>query len=246
MENVTALTGATLARSDSTHTSQTNMSQRRNTPTSPSRRRYTGAFALAIAGLAACSADREALPTAPVAAAPNAAAFGKGPDDKAVTDAAKRLTDAALTVLAPTWHTTSADVEAPTTKPLDLSCPGFSGVYMVSQRVGKSGGTLKFGKSELKIPSGALSADTQISATITFGAGVDVDFQPHGLQFAKAAELKVDWTGCTAPAGSPINMYYTDAAGYITQVMPSAKSSATQSRMLTDHFSGFTVSWGRR
>ena len=224
MGYVTALTGVTRSRSDSTHTIQTNMSQRRNTSTQPSRRRHTGAFALALAGLAACSADRETSPTAPVASVPAptaAASYATGPSDK---DAAKRLTDAALTVLAPTWHTTSADVEAPTTKPLDLTC-SYQGVYVVSQRVGKSGGTLKFGKSELKIPSGALSADTQISATITLGQGVDVDFQPHGLKFAKAAELKVDYTGCAAPAGSPINMYYTNESGYITQVMPSATSS---------------------
>ena len=117
---------------------------------------------------------------------------------------------------------------------------------MVSQRMGRNGGTLKFGKSELRIPAGALSADTQISATITLGQGVGVELQPHGLTFAKAAELRVDWTGCTAPSGSPINLYYTDTSGYITQVMPSASTGPTTARMLTDHFSGFTVSWGRR
>lgn len=221
------------------------MSQRRNTPAPSSRRRHTGALVLAVAGLAACSTDRETAPTAPVAAAP-APAFDKGPDDK---DAGKRFTDDALTSLSNTWHTGSADAVAATTKPLALSCvAGYQGTFTVSQRVGRNGTTIKFGKSEFKVPSGALSSDVQITATFTLdGQGVNVDFQPHGLKFAKAAEARIDFTGCQAPSGAPINAYYTNDQGFVTQVMPSsAASGSKQVRMLTDHFSGYTVSWGRR
>lgn len=223
------------------------MSQRRNTFLQSSRSRYTAGAALVLAGLAACSADQVSGPAAPAASTAPAAmpSLAKGAGDKEIEDAAKRLTDGALTTLAATWHTTSADIEAPTTKPLDLTC-SLQGTYMVSQRIGRSGGTLRFGRSELRIPSGALASDVQISATITLGGRVNVDFAPHGLKFAKAAELRVDWAGCTAPSGSPINLYYTDDSGRITQVMPSAKGAGTTARMLTDHFSGFSVGWGRQ
>lgn len=240
MGNVTVLTHALRSLSDHTHTLKTHMSQRRNTFFNTSRSRYTMVGALAVAGLAACSADRVSAPVGPVPSA--VAAFEVGSDK----DAAERKSDAQLTAIAPTWHTSATDVEAPTTKPLDLAC-GVRGMYMVSQRIGKSGGSLRFGNSELKIPSGALASDVTVSATITLGQGVDVQFAPHGLKFAKAAELRVDYTGCTVPAGSAVNVYYTDDQSRITQTMPSAASTSGSRtvRTLTDHFSGFVVGWGR-
>ena len=227
------------------HPPKTRMPHRRNTfaPSSQSRHVGFGVLALAALGaLAACSSDRV---TAPAAPAPSAAALSKGPGEE--KDAPKRLSDAQLTAVAPTFRTTSADMEAPTTTPLPLSC-GFMGRYMVSQRVGKGGGSLRFGRSELRVPSGALAGDVQLTADISLSKeGVKVDFGPHGLKFAKAAELRVDYTGCTAPAGSALNVYYTDDANRIVQTMPSAADpSAKKMRALTDHFSGFVVSWGRR
>ncbi len=215
------------------------MPQRRNTMSAGSRTRYILSAGAAVA-LAACSADRATGP----AVAPTAAAFGKGPGEE--TDAPKRMTDAELTAAAATFRTTTADVEAPTMTPLPISC-GVTGRYMVSQRIGRAGGSLRFGRSELRVPSGALAADVQITADISLSrAGVTVNFGPHGLKFAKAAELRADFTGCTVPSGAALNVYYTDASNRITQTMPSSwTAGSTQIRSLTDHFSGYVVSWGR-
>jgi hypothetical protein len=219
------------------------MSQRRNTTIGPSRRRHIAVGALSLVALAACSADRM---TAPAAVPSQDASLGKGEDDKKAKDAGKRLTPTQLEAAAPTFRTTSADIEAPADKPLPLSC-GFTGRYMVSQRIGKGGGSLKFGRSEFKVPAGALTSDVQVTADISIGQeGVEVNFGPHGLKFAKAAELRVDYTGCTAPTGAALNVYYTDGYDRIVQTMPSAMvPGAPQIRSLTDHFSGYVVSWGR-
>lgn len=216
------------------------MSQRRNTADGSSRYRHAAAGTLAILALAACSADRVTAP----AAAPTAASYGKVED--AARDASKRLTPTQLEAAATTFRTTSADVEAPTATPLPLTC-GFTGRYMVSQRIGKGGGSLRFGRSEFKVPAGALASDVQITADISLSkAGVTVKFGPHGLKFAKATELRVDYTGCTVPAGAALNVYHTDAYNRIVQTMPSAMVTAVpQVRALTDHFSGYVVGWGR-
>lgn len=217
------------------------MSQRRNTSTGTSRRRHIAVGALSLVALAACSADRM---TAPAAVPSQNASFSTA--EAATRDAGRRMTPTQLEAAAPTFRTTSADIEAPTTTPLPLSC-GFTGRYMVSQRIGKGGGSLYFGRSEFKVPAGALASDVQITADISLSkGGVTVKFGPHGLKFAKATELRVDYTGCTVPTGAAINVYHTDAYNRIVQTMPSAVvAGAPQVRALTDHFSGYTVSWGR-
>lgn len=222
------------------------MSELRNTACPASRRRTTATLAaaagvFAVAALAACSTDGTTAPQQAVA--PTAAALSKEEgDDK---DARERRSDRELDDLTTTFQTTSADEEAGVAMPLPLVC-GIRGTYMVSRRIGRSGGSLKFGRSELKVPAGALGDDVQVSATIRLGESVGVEFAPHGLKFAKPAELRIDYTGCTPPLGAALNVYYTNDQGRIVQTMPSADTRSTkQIRALTDHFSGYAVSWGR-
>lgn len=232
------------------------MSTPHNTPPQPSRGRriavVLGAIIAPIAAvIAGCSTDG---PTGPqpngrvaLAAAPafNAAPVPPPPPKPSPKDSANRVTPTQLAVEASSWHTQSSDKESGQDRPLNISC-GFTGQYTVSQPIGTAGGVLTFGKSSLTIPKGALSTTTQISATITLGSSVTVDFQPHGLQFAKAATIKADFTGCTVPSSSPgLNVYYLTSTGGIAQSMPSAKASSTVVQALTDHFSGYAVSWGR-
>ena len=222
-------------------------------------RAATPALALGTAAvtavLAACS-DSPTAPTRPAAGA----AFSKSADKTAAKaakdsvkaakhtakDDAQRMAEAALDTVATTWHTTAQDQEPGTDRPVTLTC-SVDEQASVTQTIGKKGGVLTVGSSTLTIPAGALSQAQSITATVTKGAqGVRLDFAPHGLTFQHAVEFRVDYRGCDALAGLPLNVFYTDAAGGIVQVMPSAQAPAGQAvRALTDHFSGYLVSWGR-
>lgn len=230
------------------------MSQSGNTPSGPSRARTlrTGAAALGLALLAACSSDRVAGPgTAAPSAAPSASLLPLGGVLRGVVnflgDATRRLTGTELDALKATFHTTAADLELPVWRPATLTC-GVATTATATQSVGPAGGVLRFGRGTLLIPEGALASEVQITATATLGSEVSVDFAPHGLQFAKAVEVRVDYDGCRPPSThAGLNVFYTNAGGLITQTMPSADDrDGTAIRALTDHFSGYIVAWGRR
>ena len=245
-------------------TPKTQMLTQRNSTPQPSRGRNVVAVVAAViapiaAMIAACSTDSVTSPTsaarvAATAVRPNAGPVASTaptpppPKPKAKpspVDSAMRQSPAQLAAIAPTWHTQSSDIESGTDRPLNLAC-GFDGVYSVGQPIGPNGGVLRFGSSSLTIPKGALSSTVMISATVTLGQAVKVDFAPHGMQFAKAVTIVTDYSGCTMPSTGAINVYYTDASGGITQSMPSSNDAAHGVvTSLTDHFSGYAVAWGR-
>lgn len=229
------------------------MSTQRNSAPRPSRRRNVAAVIAAVispiaAMIAACSTDSVTSPTAaPHAIAANVAPTPPPPPKPKpnAKDAANRETPSQLAAEAPTWHTQPGDREAGFDRPLNLAC-GVAGSWSVSQMIGPNGGVLRFGSSSLTIPQGALNTTVNISARVTLGQAVQIDFAPHGLQFAKAATIVANFSGCTMPAGNSINMYYTDDFGGILQSMPSANSTGSPVvTSLTDHFSGYIVAWGR-
>ncbi|GJG88243.1 hypothetical protein tb265_34240 [Gemmatimonadetes bacterium T265] len=176
--------------------------------------------------------------TAPAAPAPT--------PKYSAADAALRETLSQLTAQAATFYTQPGDQESGTDRPLPLTC-GVAGGWTVTQPVGPNGGTLWFGASSLTIPRGALSTTVMISATVTLGQGAKVDFAPHGLHFAKAVTITVNYNGCSMPANAPgMNVYYLNDSGGIAQSMPSANDPNQRIvTSLTDHFSGYMMSWGR-
>lgn len=160
-------------------------------------------------------------------------------------DDANRTTLGALSGLAANWHTTPSALESGSEHPLDLTC-SVSQRSSASQLIGPQGGVLRLGAHSLTVPKGALATTVLISATATVGPSVRIDFAPHGLQFAKAATLVLNYTGCTMPSTGAGNVYYTNEFDAIRQSMPSANDPATKTiTALTDHFSGYLVGWGR-
>jgi hypothetical protein len=63
--------------------------------------------------------------------------------------------------------------------------------------IGPRGGVLNIGTHRLIIPAGALDRTVQISGSVPAGKPFEVDLQPHGLRFRKAAGLILDATSCT-------------------------------------------------
>ena len=62
--------------------------------------------------------------------------------------------------------------------------------------IGPSGGTLWIGRHRLIVPPGALTRPVRISGTVPAGKPFEIDLQPHGLQFRKAAGLVLDASSC--------------------------------------------------
>jgi hypothetical protein len=63
--------------------------------------------------------------------------------------------------------------------------------------IGASGGTLYIGRHRLIVPAGALHHRVRISGSVPAGKPFEIDLQPHGLQFHKAAGLILDARSCT-------------------------------------------------
>jgi hypothetical protein len=66
-----------------------------------------------------------------------------------------------------------------------------------SARIGPQGGTLYVGAHRLTIPAGALDRYVTISGSVPNDRPFEINLQPHGLQFRKAAGLVLDASSCT-------------------------------------------------
>lgn len=219
------------------------MSQRRNTTSPSSRSCYTMGAALALAALAACSADQVAGPErAAPSAGPSAAVWGSTTTGMTPTSSLS-MSPTQFDSYRSSWSTGTADQFAPTMTPRGLSCTTQS-YAQARASIGTGGGTLAVGGHKFIVPAGALAANTSITVTFTkSSSGVRADLAPHGLKFNVPTEVQFDLTSCAVPTGSPINVYYVDDSNRVMQLMPSTTASG-RTRALTDHFSGFVVAWG--
>jgi hypothetical protein len=62
--------------------------------------------------------------------------------------------------------------------------------------IGPSGGTLYIGRHRLIVPAGALHHRVLISGSVPAGKPFEINLEPHGLQFHKAAGLILDARSC--------------------------------------------------
>ena len=112
--------------------------------------------------------------------------------------------------------------------------------------IGPSGGIVRVGPHALVIPSGALRSYTRITATAPKGNTVLVDFEPHGLKFAKPTALSLSYKECgltgTLLGGLLLDVVYVDDSKSILEVLPSLNDLLNQ-RVIgrVDHFSGYAL-----
>jgi hypothetical protein len=107
---------------------------------------------------------------------------------------------------------------------------------------GPAGGTLTFGTSRLIIPPGALRDTVTISATVPDGDASRVEFQPHGLEFFKAAGLQLDVTGC-AVSDVP-DVVYLSETGEIVERIPAVYDPRWHTIAASIwHFSGYAIAF---
>lgn len=178
--------------------------------------------ALALGAVLACSGDS---PTAPVAAGSvaslNAGNNGNGKKDGNL----------------PGSHRTE---QAMAGKFIPLNCQPKQ-IATGSAVIGPSGGILQIGPHRLIVPAGALTSPVRISGTVPEGRPFQIDLQPHGLQFRKAAGLILDASSCT---DAPTIVYIVDQ---ITVGPPIEAIYSNWWKAIACpiwHFSGYMISLG--
>jgi hypothetical protein len=176
--------------------------------------------AAAVLLLAACSPDRGA-PVAPVAPVAHAAAAPNPDLVGGVLNTTTGLVGGVVKGLLPCKVTQS---------------------YTTSKVIGPFGGTIKVGPHSLVIPAGALASNTLITATAPVGDYVQVQFEPHGLQFARPSALTLSYAQCGVLNGLTLKIVYADDQLRILEVLPSLGNVLTQSVTgKISHFSGYLL-----
>ncbi|HET9425810.1 MAG TPA: hypothetical protein VFO55_10595 [Gemmatimonadaceae bacterium] len=110
-----------------------------------------------------------------------------------------------------------------------------------SALIGPAGGTLWIGRHRLIVPAGALTKKVLISGTVPEGRPFEIDLQPHGLEFRKAAGLLLDASSCT---DVPTIVYLVDQYSVSP---PIAAIYSNWWRMIACpiwHFSGYAIALG--
>ena len=242
------------------------MSDRR--PSSSTRTRTAVLGAVVVGSLLAACAD---APTGPRMAAPGGAlAAGKTEAEKAYDDSVKAAEDAAKTeqdsikkadkeqasaarrlakdefeALKKDWDRYRHDVEDGDAKAEGLRCEPSKGESK-TKKIGTRGGVIALGTSQIDIPAGALASEVEITISQKPGNTTELQFEPHGLRFAKPVELTFDYGHCVVEDAQALGVVYVANGWKLLETMPSTdKRSAHRISALTDHFSGYMVSTGR-
>lgn len=145
--------------------------------------------------------------------------------------------------LALVWEVTKALPLPVVPSPLLLCQPlEYDGAAAI---IGPEGGELRFGPHRLTIPPGALPYRTVITAEAPTSLRVEADFSPHGLQFLKDVELRLDYDHCTQPLlPGAFKVVYLDDLLRILETPPSEDYRSSQwIRTWLRHFSKYAVAY---
>ena len=89
----------------------------------------------------------------------------------------------------------------------------------VSKIIGRRGGEINVGPHSLKIPGDALRRDVRITATASAGGYVRIELEPHGLEFARPAELRLSYEHCDEPPPRGRYVAFVDDLGNILELL---------------------------
>lgn len=114
-----------------------------------------------------------------------------------------------------------------------------------SEVIGPDGGSMQIGPHRFEVPRGALKRRVRITATAPSGRVNHIEFEPHGLEFRRAATLTMSYANCDL-LGSllPKHIAYTTPRLRIIDLLETVDD--LRRRQLTtklDHFSDYVVAW---
>lgn len=114
--------------------------------------------------------------------------------------------------------------------------------YSTAREIGPTGGTIQVGPHSLFIPANALSAPTRITATAPAGDVVEIQFQPHGLEFRKKTTLTMSYRDCGLLRGVlPQIVYADDKRNILEQLLSVPDLLRRTVSAKTDHFSSYIL-----
>lgn len=110
--------------------------------------------------------------------------------------------------------------------------------------IGPKGGEIKIGPHKLEVPEGALEDEQLIIGTAPTSDLVQVNFEPHGLQFLQSAELTLSYAHCLAPQNYNFWLAYVDESLRIIE-RPKSRDKKGQDRVhgWIDHFSSYMIAY---
>jgi hypothetical protein len=111
--------------------------------------------------------------------------------------------------------------------------------------IGPNGGSLKVGAHELRIPKGALDQEVLITMERPVSELVEVELEPHGLEFNRAVNLDLSYSHCVQPQSFfPWIVYLSASQERILQVVWSTdkKGLKTITGNL-EHFSRYAIAY---
>jgi hypothetical protein len=109
--------------------------------------------------------------------------------------------------------------------------------------VGPAGATIRFGKSILDIPPGALVDPVVITAEELVSTEVQTRLSPHGLQFAQPAQLTIDHSRCNLPPFLTERIVYTDDSLNVLEWLEPVVDQKNGVQTEIDHFSRYAVAF---
>ena len=114
-----------------------------------------------------------------------------------------------------------------------------------TKTIGPAGGTIRVGTHKLVIPPLALASNVEITATQVAGSRVQVEFQPHGLTFARDAKLVLSYEHCSVPENYPLDIVYiNDTTGVeILRTLFSEGDEGARVKAQLEHFSNYAVAY---
>ena len=114
--------------------------------------------------------------------------------------------------------------------------------YTTTKVIGREGGTITVGPHSLFIPRDALSSAQTITATAPKGDVVEVEFQPHGLQFSRETLLTMSYRDCGLIGKLLPRIVYADENRNILETLLTIPNVFRQTvSAKTDHFSSYLL-----
>jgi hypothetical protein len=112
----------------------------------------------------------------------------------------------------------------------------------VSKIIGRKGGEINVGPHSLKIPGDALRQDVRITATASAGEYVRIELEPHGLEFARPAELRLSYEHCDEPPPTGRYVAYVDDLLNVLELLEAnLHKGGREVETELKHFSGYAV-----
>lgn len=178
---------------------------------------------------------------------------GEKATKKATQDSVKQYNKAELDSLKRDWQAFKRAVQSGQIEADFVSCEPKPAVS-VTKVLGPKGGAFNIGPHKFEVPAGALDSNVTITATAPTSSRDELQFEPHGLQFSKPVQMTISYKGCVMPDSAVLGVSYVERQldtpfalrARTTERMPTRDDkAATSVSALTDHFSGYLVTWSR-